>query len=136
MVACLALRSASQAQISWRNMKLLPMRRWRHWADNTANSKSSFSGFEGFVERAWGMRVEVVQNYPDLQCLGEIPIDQSFHLVSKILFGAPVGHRHVTPTLPRAKEHKEIRRAFAVVVIVIASPSTGRCWKRLAHLTD
>src|SRR3972149_3078498 len=89
---------------------------------------SRLFGREGLIQRGWPMGVEITQHHPDQLGLRVNLITQPLHLSGEILHGATVGHRHMPPTASGFKLHKQIARAVALVLIVVAFhlPRRGR----------
>lgn len=54
------------------------------------------------------MRVEIVQNQMDTVCLRIKLIHQSFYLIGKVLFCAPVGHGYMPLVEQWFKEQNQI----------------------------
>jgi hypothetical protein len=65
------------------------------------------------------MGIEIIHHQPDPLRLGKIGIGQPFHLLGKVLFGAARGDVDVAPPEQRLYKQKQVRRAFAFVLIVV-----------------
>ena len=89
-----------------------------------------------FVEGRRGMGIEVVQHDENLLGFGEVAIDERLHTAGKIWLGPSLCDFDVAPSLLRCKEHEQITRPVAPVLIIVALPFTGARRQRLSHLSD
>ena len=101
-----------------------------------ARDPASLSGRKRLVQRRWRMGVEIIHHQPDQLSLGEIDLNQQLHLVSEVLLGALRGHVHLAPAQQGLHAQKQIRGAFAFVLIVITCRLAGARRQRTARFAD
>src|SRR3712207_1693838 len=75
---------------------------------------------ECFVERSWGMGVEVVQNHPYLLGFGIVLVGQLPHLLGEVARRAPLPEIDMAPRSLRLEEHEQVAHPSALVLIVVA----------------
>jgi hypothetical protein len=71
------------------------------------------------------MGIEIIHHPPDPVRRGEVHVDQQLHLPGKILLGPLRRDIHLAPAPQRLHEQKQVGRAFALVLVVIAGRLTG-----------
>ena len=96
----------------------------------------SLSGFKRFIQRGHLVRIEIIQDNADHLGLWVSDIDQPFHLMSKIHFSPSLCDGNVPPASLRLTDHKQVARAVALVLIVIALNSASFGWQTSARLYD
>ena len=83
-----------------------------------SGNPSGFGRLEGLVGRGDVVGVEVVQHHANHLSMRIGPVHQTLHLVSEIYRCASFGHLQVLPTPQRLKEHEQVPRSVALVLIV------------------
>ena len=71
------------------------------------------------------MGSEVVQHDATLLGFGEVALAQRLHTAGKIRLGPPLRYFDVAPSRLGRKEHEQITRPVAPVVILVALPFAG-----------
>ena len=83
-----------------------------------SGNPSGFGRLEGLAERGDVVGVEVVQHHANHLSMRIGLVHQPLHLVSEIYRCASFGHLQVLPTPQRLKEHEQVPRSVALVLIV------------------
>src|ERR1044072_4536183 len=96
----------------------------------------SLRRLECLIKRGYLVRVEIIQHYSYHLCLRVSLIYQPFHLMREVYFGSSLGYCNVTPTSLRLTDHKQVARAIALVLIVIALKSASFARKSSARFLN
>src|SRR5262249_33295695 len=84
---------------------------------------------KSFIQRAWSMGVEVIQDDADDGRIWISHVDQPLHLVRKIVLRTPLRHGHVAPARLRFTAHEEIARTGTLVLIIDPSWTPRTDWQ-------
>src|SRR5205807_9903579 len=101
-----------------------------------AQHPSCLAGREGLVERAGGVRRQVVEDNPDPFCLGEVNVSELAHAGGEVHRGAAVGNFDLAPRAMNVEEDEQIGPSIALVFAVVALDLAWFGWDRLADLAN
>lgn len=101
-----------------------------------SQNPSGFRRLKGFVKRSRSVRVEVIQGqFNDLRS-GITLLHQPLHLLCEIEHRAPLGDLDVPQSGLWLDKQKEVSRAVAFILVIVARWLTGPGWYRRARLYD
>jgi hypothetical protein len=72
------------------------------------------------------MGIEILHHDPDYLCVRVIPIDEVLHTVREVLFRAPGRHCDMSPAGARLKEHEQVTRPVALILVIVPLRFAGR----------
>src|SRR3712207_2103187 len=88
---------------------------------------------ECFVERSWGMGVEVVQNHPYLLGFGIVLVGQLPHLLGEVARRAPLPEIDMAPRSLRLEEHEQVAHPSLCARTHSRSVWDTLVWRGWAH---
>jgi hypothetical protein len=91
-------------------------------------------GRESFVERAGGVRVEVIHHQHDLLGVRVVHVDQLFDAARPIQAGPPLGDRDGSPAAQGLAAEEEVGRPAALVLVIHPLPVAGACRARRSRV--
>ena len=91
---------------------------------DAASQCAGLRWFEHFVERSFGVRVEVVANQNDLFAVGVTTFQMAGHLLRPVHFRSTLSCGRLTPPRERFGEHEDGSGAGSLI-LVVDSPSVG-----------
>jgi hypothetical protein len=101
-----------------------------------SQNASGFRRLEGFIERSRLVRIEIIQGQFNGLCLGITFIHQPLHLAREIELCAALCNLDVSPSGLRLDKQKDVVRAVALILIIVALGLTGSAWQQRASLFD
>src|SRR5262249_2914754 len=75
---------------------------------------------ERLVQGRRRMGIEIVHHKANDLGIRIIAVDQQTHTLCKVAFGAAVGHLDMPPPLARLKEHEQVARPLALILVIVA----------------
>lgn len=86
---------------------------------------------EKFVEGFWFMRTEIIEHYPDADCIRIVFISDVLHAFNPIYRLPLVRDFDVTPASQRFSDHEEFLSPVAVIVMIDTFDRSRLIWERV-----